>query len=100
MLADVSLLGHDLLTPSGVLAYLRVDVRTVYRLMRTGDLPAVRVGRQWRVRRVDLDAWLRRRQPEPPWDRRPAAARGAGIGGQSTRVPSSTDEDFEHGEWA
>ena len=46
------------LTTDEVMAYLRVNTRTIYRLIRTGDLPAVRVGRQWRFRRVDLDAWL------------------------------------------
>jgi len=90
---------HDLLTPTEVIAYLRVDVRTVYRLMRTGDLPAVRVGRQWRVRQADLDSWLRRGTPERPWDRRLSAARGDGDRGQPHRVPSSDDEDVPHGEW-
>ena len=43
-----------------VLSYLKVTPRTIYRLIRTGELPAVRVGRQWRFRRDDLDAWLDR----------------------------------------
>jgi len=45
-----------------VLGYLRVTPRTIYRLIKTGDLPAVRIGRQWRFRQSDLDAWLSRRQ--------------------------------------
>ena len=40
-------------------AYLQVHQRTLYRLIRNGQLPAVRVGRQWRFRRQDLEAWLR-----------------------------------------
>jgi excisionase family DNA binding protein len=51
------------LTTSDVLQQLRVNARTVYRLIREGDLPAVRVGRQWRVRRTDFDAWLESRRP-------------------------------------
>ena len=39
--------------------YLQVHLRTLYRLIRNGQIPAVRVGRQWRFRRQDLDAWLR-----------------------------------------
>jgi excisionase family DNA binding protein len=39
-------------------AYLQVHQRTLYRLIRNGQIPAVRVGRQWRFRRQDLDAWL------------------------------------------
>jgi len=37
-----------------------VTARTLYRLMSKGTLPAVRIGRQWRVRQSDLDLWLRR----------------------------------------
>lgn len=46
------------LTTDEVLAYLQVNLRTVYRLIDAGKLPAVRVGRQWRFRRADIDAWL------------------------------------------
>ncbi len=46
------------LTTEQVVDYLQVDVRTVYRLIRDGRLPAVRVGRQWRFRKHDIDAWL------------------------------------------
>jgi excisionase family DNA binding protein len=91
-------LEHDLLTPTEVLGCLRVNVRTVYRLMRTGVLPAVRVGRQWRVRRSDLDSWLRRQAPESPWDLRSPDARQANGGHQLTRVPSLDDEDSRYGE--
>ncbi len=31
---------------------------TVYRLIKAGDLPAVRVGRSFRVRDEDVDAYL------------------------------------------
>jgi excisionase family DNA binding protein len=48
------------LTTDEVLVYLKVTPRTIYRLIRTGELPAMRVGRQWRFRRPDLDAWLAR----------------------------------------
>ncbi len=60
-----------LMTTEEVIAYLRVNPRTVYRLIQAGDLPAVRVGRQWRVRRGDLDTWLERGTPA-----RSAAAAG------------------------
>jgi len=46
------------LTTDEVLEYLQVNLRTVYRLIKAGKLPAVRVGRQWRFRRSDIDAWL------------------------------------------
>lgn len=50
------------LTTEEVLGYLKVTPRTIYRLIRTGELPAVRIGRQWRFRRADLDEWLDRQR--------------------------------------
>jgi excisionase family DNA binding protein len=58
------------LTTDEVLAYLQVNLRTVYRLIEAGKLPAVRVGRQWRFRRRDVDAWLDSQRPAPPTGRR------------------------------
>jgi len=50
------------LTTEEVLAYLNVTPRTIYRLIRTGELPAIRIGRQWRFRRSDLDAFVDRQR--------------------------------------
>jgi excisionase family DNA binding protein len=46
------------LTTEEVLEYLQINLRTVYRLIKAGKIPAVRVGRQWRFRKRDIDAWL------------------------------------------
>jgi excisionase family DNA binding protein len=46
------------LTTEEVLEYLQVNLRTVYRLIKAGKIPAVRVGRQWRFRKTDIDRWL------------------------------------------
>ena len=58
------------LTTEEVLEYLQVNLRTVYRLIKAGKIPAVRVGRQWRFRKRDIDAWLdsqrSARTPEAP----------------------------------
>ena len=51
------------LTTEELLEYLQVNLRTVYRLIKAGKLPAVRVGRQWRFRKSDLDAWLESERP-------------------------------------
>jgi len=51
------------LTTQEVLEYLQVNLRTVYRLIKAGKIPAVRVGRQWRFRKADIDLWLETRQP-------------------------------------
>ena len=50
------------LTTEEVLEYLQVNLRTVYRLIKAGKIQAVRVGRQWRFRKADIDAWLTSQQ--------------------------------------
>ena len=39
-------------------SYLRIHPRTLARKARLGDIPAFQIGRQWRFRRADLDAWV------------------------------------------
>lgn len=50
------------LTTEEVLSCLKVNPRTIYRLIKTGELPAIRIGRQWRFRRADLDEWIDRQR--------------------------------------
>jgi excisionase family DNA binding protein len=65
-------MDESFLTTEEVLEYLQVNLRTVYRLIKAGRIPAVRVGRQWRFRKRDIDAWLE--------SQRPRATRGAATG--------------------
>lgn len=48
------------LTVAEVAAMMRVSKMTVYRLVHNGDLPAVRVGRSFRVVEDDVDEYLRK----------------------------------------
>jgi excisionase family DNA binding protein len=52
------MIDETFLTTEEVLEYLQVNLRTVYRLIKAGKIPAVRVGRQWRFRKRDIDVWL------------------------------------------
>ena len=54
------------MTAEEVLEYLQVNLRTVYRLIKAGKIPAVRVGRLWRFRKKDIDAWLDTQKVHPP----------------------------------
>ncbi len=47
-----------LLTATEVARYFRLHVMTIYRMIQRRELPAVRVGRQWRFRRSRIDRWL------------------------------------------
>jgi excisionase family DNA binding protein len=73
------MIDESFLTTEEVLEYLQVNLRTVYRLIKAGKIPAVRVGRQWRFRKRDIDAWLESQRPravraQPPPQRIAAAA--------------------------
>src|SRR5207253_10065093 len=68
-------MDETFLTTEEVLEYLQVNLRTVYRLIKAGKIPAVRVGRQWRFRKRDIDAWLDSQRPRG--GTRPAATTSA-----------------------
>ena len=73
----ITSMNHDtLLTMKEVLGHLRVNRRTVYRLIKAGEIPALRVGRLWRFRKSDLDTWLESHQlvsaPAEPLPQAPA----------------------------
>ena len=69
------------LTTEEVLEYLQVNLRTVYRLIKAGKIPAVRVGRQWRFRKRDIDAWLD--------SQRPRGGNGRAAGASPIPAPSA-----------
>ena len=51
--------GSKFLTVAEVATMMRVSKMTVYRLVHGGELPAVRVGRSFRVLEEDVDEYLR-----------------------------------------
>lgn len=84
------------LTTDEVLAYLKVNLRTVYRLIDAGQLPALRVGRQWRFRRRDIDAWLEGRGAARPAVPAPAPVPAAAGPGRRVLVvdPEGASRDL------
>lgn len=78
-----SMIDETFLTTEEVLEYLQVNLRTVYRLIKAGKIPAVRVGRQWRFRKSDIDAWLDSQQSRP-------ASRYAAIASDTPAMPERT----------
>ena len=56
--------GDRLLTVSEVAATMRVSNMTVYRLIQAGEIPAVRVGKSYRLREDDIDKYLADRYTE------------------------------------
>ena len=54
-------LGERLLTVSEVASTMRVSNMTVYRLIKSGQLSAIRVGKNYRIRESEVDRYLRER---------------------------------------
>ena len=52
-------LGGAFLTVAEVAALMRVSKMTVYRMVHAGELPAIRVGRSFRVPEDEVHAYLR-----------------------------------------
>ena len=50
--------GDRLLTVSEVAALMRVSTMTVYRLIKSGSLAAIRVGKNYRIRESDVNRYL------------------------------------------
>ncbi len=48
-------------TVAEVAELMRVSTMTVYRLIKAGDLPAVRFGKSYRIDEADVDAYLAER---------------------------------------
>lgn len=46
---------NEVLTVAEVAAFLRVNRSTVYKLIRRGELPAFKVGSDWRFNRVQIE---------------------------------------------
>jgi excisionase family DNA binding protein len=67
----------ELLTVPEVAERLRVRTMTIYRWIEDGKLPAMQVGKHYRIRTVDLEAMLENSRvglgPPDPWSAVPPA---------------------------
>lgn len=52
---------NDMLTIAQVATFLKLHELTVRRLAREGELPAFKIGRQWRIKRDLLEKWISER---------------------------------------
>jgi excisionase family DNA binding protein len=55
----------DLMTTHQVQELLQVDRTTIYRMVESGRLPAIRVGKQWRFPRLEIERWLQAQAVAP-----------------------------------
>ena len=59
-------MADKLLTTRELEEKLQLDRVTIYRMVKDGELPAMRVGGQWRFSSDAIDAWLRAQSGETP----------------------------------
>jgi excisionase family DNA binding protein len=52
----------EILTLPEVAQLLKVAEKTVYTMAQKSQLPAFKVGGQWRFKRVDIDRWIEQRR--------------------------------------
>jgi len=52
------MLVSDLLTVEEVAQYLRVSIHTVREMIKAGKLPAVKVGKAYRIKQNDVEKFL------------------------------------------
>ena len=48
----------ELMTVGELAQYLRLTKRTIYRLLRSGSIPSIKVGHNWRFEKEAIDKWL------------------------------------------
>jgi excisionase family DNA binding protein len=53
------------LTVNDLCNYLKVHPGTIYRLIKTGELPAFRIGSDWRFNVEEIERWLTEREKRP-----------------------------------
>jgi excisionase family DNA binding protein len=56
---------NKLLTPVGAGLYLRVHIRTIYRLVKNGKSPGRKFGARWKFEKDILDEWVSSKKDFP-----------------------------------
>ena len=51
----------QIMTPKEAAKYLGFHLVTIYRLLKKQEIPATKIGGQWRFKKDVLDAWLLKR---------------------------------------
>jgi len=55
----------ELMTAEETCRYLKITPRTLYRYLRSHQIPAFKLGKEWRFVRSDLEQWIRNRTRAP-----------------------------------
>lgn len=53
---------REIMTIQQVADYLQLNYYTVYRLVSSGEIPASKIGRSWRIKKKDVLKYLERKK--------------------------------------
>jgi len=48
----------EIMTVKQVAEYLQMDEHTIYKLARSGQIPAIKIAGQWRFKKEVIDKWI------------------------------------------
>jgi len=48
----------EILTVKQLADYLQMDEHTIYRLAKSGKIPAMKIGAEWRFKKALIDKWI------------------------------------------
>ncbi len=52
-------------TTDELVRWLGLGRTKTYEMLRSGEIPSYKIGRSWRIRRSDVEAWLERNRYRP-----------------------------------
>jgi len=52
---------QKLMTIKEMADYLRLSKVTVYKMTRQGKIPALKIGKQWRYNKSEIDTWVKQK---------------------------------------
>jgi len=58
------------LTLEQIAEYLQMSTSSIYKMAQAGKIPSYKVGRQWRFRKEEIDAWVEKRKVVRQKDRK------------------------------
>ena len=54
----------EIMTPEELAEYLRVSRQTIYNLLWRGEIPGMKVGTHWRLKKTDVEEWISQKGQE------------------------------------
>lgn len=50
--------GHMIFTIEELADYLKISKEKIYKMLQANELPAFKVGNQWRFKKSDIESWI------------------------------------------